>query len=124
MNKLIFIGIFALLSLGVFVIAQVLTGEGVVVNAYNCTETDGGLNYLVAGSMNGFFWWNSTNGSQSFTGTVSDVCISNTTLIESVCGSSISSSYSGLAGALNVDCAINTGNNTNYTGLCGQSRCY
>ena len=126
MRKLFLIGIIVLtVLLGVFVYAQVLTGSGVVVNAVNCSETDGGLNYLGAGSISGTFSWstgNSTN--QTWSGTVSDLCISNTTLVEGVCGSSISSSYSNLAGVFYVDCSIRAGNNTNYTGLCSQSRCY
>ena len=126
MNKLFFAGIIVLASLGFFVFAQTLTGNGVVVNALNCSESDGGLNYLSAGAIHGSFVWNSTNGTQSWIGSVSDVCLNNITLVESVCGSSISPSYNGFAGAFYVDCSIRAGNSTNstYRGLCGQGRCY
>ncbi len=129
MNKLFLLGlVVSAVFLGVFVVAQVLTGQGVVVNAINCTETDGGLNYLTSGSMTGSFWWNagnsSSNQTQSWAGTLTDACVGNATLVEGVCGSSISSSYSNLAGVFYVDCSIRAGNSTNYTGLCGQGRCY
>lgn len=107
MNKLFLIGFVALIVLaGFFVFAQTITGQGVVVNAINCTETDGGLNYLNQGSILGTFSWNTTNGTQSWTGIVSDTCINNVTLSEGVCGSSVSSSYSNLAGVFSVDCSV------------------
>ena len=133
MRNLFLIGIAILaVLLGVFVLAQVPT-SAVVVNAYNCTESDGGLNYEMPGSITGSFWWstggNNTNGTQQWSGTISDVCVSNTTLFEGVCGSSIHPNYRNLAGVVVVDCSIPAGgggNSTNstYRGLCGQNRCY
>ena len=105
MNKLFLSLIIALSVLfGVFVFAQTIVGN-FVVNANSCYESDGGLDYGVYGNVTGSFWWpisNSSNG--TFVGTFTDVCISNVTLLEGVCGSSISSIYSGVAVAVYVDC--------------------
>src|SRR3989344_4010775 len=107
MNKLFLSLIIALSVLfGVFVFAQTIVGN-FVVNANSCYESDGGLDYGVYGNVTGSFWWpisNSSNG--TFVGTFTDVCISNVTLLEGVCGSSISSIYSGVAGAVYVDCNV------------------
>jgi len=107
MNKL-FLSLVIILSvlLGVFVFAQTIVGN-FVVNANSCYESDSGLDYGVYGNVTGSFWWpisNSSNG--TFVGTFTDVCISNVTLLEGVCGSSISSIYSGVAGAVYVDCNV------------------
>lgn len=126
MNKFYFVFISLVVLLGVFVFAQT-PFNSVVVNANSCFENDGGLNYFVPGFVNGSFWWatgNGTNSTQTFNGMVSDVCLNNNTLFESVCGSSISSSYSNLAGILYVNCANgcmngacrSPTNNTNGTG--------
>ena len=107
MNKL-FLSLIVVCSvlLGVFVFAQTIVGK-FIVNTNSCYESDSGLDYKNYGIVNGSFWWpinNQTNG--TFVGAFSDVCLNNITLLEGVCGSSISSAYSGVAGAVYVDCNV------------------
>ena len=107
--------------LGVFAFAQTITGS-FLVNANSCSETDGGLNYATYGSVTGSFWWPTGNFSNgTYIGTFTDVCVSNTTLLEGVCGSSISANYSNLAGAVYVDCSTLSNSSTSWG--CQNGRC-
>lgn len=106
--KILSVLIVSLAVLAVFVFAQTpLTNPPpVIVNANSCSETDGGLNYFSQGTVTGSFWWLGANNTNvTYSGSLADTCISSTTLLEGVCGSSINSSLSNLAGALYVDCA-------------------
>ncbi len=134
MNKslLLYIAFFSVALFGVFVLAQTpIANSLIVVNTYSCSETDGGLNYLTAGSITGSFWWNITGNSTNSTsvgtynGTFTDTCVTNTTLVEVACGGSINPAYNTLAGAVYVNCAIPATNVTNstYQGRCIANRC-
>lgn len=116
MDKIFLFGIVFIVALGFFVFAQTITNS-FVVNAYYCSETDGGLNYGTFGSVNGGFWWTTGNNTNStIFGTFDDTCLDNVTLFEGVCGSSISPSYNGLAGAVYVTCL-----NRCFNGACDPS---
>lgn len=111
MNKLFLIlsaiGFFVLL--GFFVFAQTPVANSLlVVGANYCAESDNGLDYLNFGGIQGSFYWLPSNGTvnATFNGTFVDTCVSNTTLAEVVCGQSIDPSFTGLAGAVLVDCNI------------------
>mgnify|MGYP000232868687 CR=1 FL=1 len=68
----------------------------------NCTETDRGIDFLQAGSVNGTF----RVGNQTFNGVFYDNCLSNTSIIELVCGGTISNRWSHLGAALLEDCGV------------------
>ncbi len=92
--------------LGVFAFAQtpLSTPAPIIVNANSCSETDSGLSYYAQGTITGSFWWPGANGTNvTYSGSLTDTCISSTVLLEGVCGSSIN--VTGLAGALYVDCS-------------------
>ena len=132
MNFKYFLAVLVLITgLGVFVFAQtpMSSPPPIVVNANSCTETDGGLNYFSRGTVSGSFWWlGANNTNMTYVGNLTDACSNSTVLLEGVCGSSVNSSLSGLAGALYVNCAMTNptygcvngacvfvGNNTNTT---------
>lgn len=107
--------------LGVFVFAQTPLNNPspIIVNAYSCSETDSGLNYFAQGTITGSFWWAGANGTNAtYFGNLIDTCTSSTVLLEGVCGSSINSSLSNLAGALYVDCAAPNSNFRCLNGAC------
>jgi len=102
-----------------FVIAQTITGF-IVVNTFQCNETDFGWDIANQGSITGTFFATNGNVTTSVTGTLQDTCFNNVTLIEGVCGSSISVNISNLAAAGYVNCL--GGNTSNFTG-CFQGAC-
>ena len=107
--------------LGVFVFAQTPLNNPppIIVNAITCSETDSGLNYFSKGNITGSFWWPGANGTNlTYVGSLADSCTSNTVLLEGVCGSSINTSLSNLAGALYVDCAAPNSNFGCVNGAC------
>tara|TARA_Y100000310_G_scaffold335338_2_gene417134 strand:- start:44115 stop:44480 length:366 start_codon:yes stop_codon:yes gene_type:complete len=87
-----------------------------VVPPGNCVETDAGLDFFSAGSISGSFQAPGMNATNNVTFT--DVCASNTTVFEFVCGSSVSNNYRGLAALVWEDCNA-TGNATS----CWNGRC-
>ena len=73
-----------------------------VVPRGNCVESDKGINFLKAGNIMGNF----SAGGQSYNGTFFDTCLSNTSIIELVCGGSINARYDHLGAALLEDCGV------------------
>jgi len=69
----------------------------------SCGEFDGGIKFDSPGYITGKF----LVGNQTFNGTYFDTCISNTTIIEMVCGKNIKPAYANLAAALLETCTIN-----------------
>jgi hypothetical protein len=110
----------ALLSIaGYFVYAATIL---VTVEVTSCTETDGGLNYVTLGQMWGDMIVNSsTNQTQFFN--VTDYCITNFSVGEYACGSSIDPAFAGIAGLVEEDCNLVPLNGTTNATMCFQGRC-
>lgn len=77
-----------------------------------CYETDFGLDYDRFGSVTGNFWWLTPNSSvvSNYNGTFYDSCLNNLTLVEGVCGSTVSQNFSNLAGIVYVNCDFGCSN--------------
>jgi len=103
---------------------QVLLVANVAPLPFNvCVEYDEGIAFDNPGAINGTF----VIGNQTFSGLFPDTCLSNTTIIEMVCGKSINQNYKHLAAALVEDCAVVHAGNSTALGVCaefgGWARC-
>jgi hypothetical protein len=87
----------------------------VVVNVNDCVETDNGLDYFNKGYISGYFYTGNWSANMTFW----DTCLGYFTLVEGVCGGTISQNYSHLAAAVTVNCtSANGSQSTCYNGAC------
>lgn len=125
MNKLhrwLLLSALALAVIGAAVYGFLVLAVVQVIPGYGCAEFDQGgfpygLKYQGAGFIQGAFNYTGapTNGTGYVIQTFYDTCVSNATLIEFVCGGSLSPSYNNVAGAVQVNCnepGVGTGSNT------------
>ncbi len=102
----------AIVATGAYALIVLLVAD--VVPPGNCFETDGALDYAHAGNITGSF---SGGNSTFYNATFSDSCVSNTSVIEFLCGSSVAPQYNNLAAAVMEDCTA-----LNFSG-CMNGRC-